>query len=216
MSFDYDTSAPADNGVVAQFPANERTFRATMQAVMAVEHAPGTGHHKIPYGDDTARDAISDWPSGAIFYNTAAKCWQLTDSPSPSPNWIDISNPYAVIPQGTAMVFAQAAAPTGWTKVTSQNDRMLRVVSGTGGGTGGSWTISGVTVDGHALTIQEMPVHHHGGAPGQAAGQGGGSAYYNRNGQTEDTGGGQAHTHGLTADGSWRPAYQNVIVCTRN
>lgn len=41
----------------------------------------------------------------------------------------------------TRLMFAQAAAPTGWTRVTddSANNRMLRVVSsGSGGGTGGS------------------------------------------------------------------------------
>ena len=38
---------------------------------------------------------------------------------------------------GTAVLFQQTAAPTGWTKVTTQNDKALRVVSGTAG-TGGS------------------------------------------------------------------------------
>tara|TARA_B100002019_G_scaffold26121_2_gene20026 strand:+ start:5966 stop:7159 length:1194 start_codon:yes stop_codon:yes gene_type:complete len=41
-------------------------------------------------------------------------------------------------PSGTVMLFYQASAPTGWTKVTTQNNKALRVVSGTGGGTGGS------------------------------------------------------------------------------
>jgi hypothetical protein len=39
---------------------------------------------------------------------------------------------------GTAILFYQAAAPTGWTQVTTQNNKALRVVSGAGGGTGGS------------------------------------------------------------------------------
>lgn len=34
-------------------------------------------------------------------------------------------------PTGTAMLFAQTAAPTGWTKSTTHNDKALRVVSGT-------------------------------------------------------------------------------------
>jgi len=41
------------------------------------------------------------------------------------------------IPSGTVMLFWQANAPTGWTKITSQNDKAFRVVSGSGGGTGG-------------------------------------------------------------------------------
>ena len=43
-------------------------------------------------------------------------------------------------PSGTRLMFAQAAAPTGWTQVTddSANNRMLRVVNTAGSGTGGS------------------------------------------------------------------------------
>jgi len=47
---------------------------------------------------------------------------------------------------GVVMVFYQASAPTGWTKSTSHNNKALRVVSSTGGGSGGSWNLSsGVT-----------------------------------------------------------------------
>ena len=42
------------------------------------------------------------------------------------------------VPSGSAMVFFQTAAPTGWTKSTTNNDKALRVTSGDGGGTGGS------------------------------------------------------------------------------
>lgn len=43
-------------------------------------------------------------------------------------------------PSGTKLMFAQAAAPTGWTQVTDDtaNNRMLRVVNTTGGGIGGT------------------------------------------------------------------------------
>lgn len=120
---------------------------------------------------------------------------------------------------GTRTVFHQAAAPTGWTLDSSINDRVLRVSDTAGGGTGGSWTISGISVNGHALTIDEMPAHTHrqgitfpgpsGGVPGPnlAAGE--------DIGETSSTGGGQAHDHDLTIGNSWRPAYTDVIVCTR-
>ena len=145
----------------------------------------------------------------------------------------------ALLPAGTKVVFAQAAAPTGWTQDVSANDRVLRVVSGGGGGVGGSWTISGLTVQGTTLTINEMPLHGHAmrhktnveggtgcdnsgvlvthtgltrtteaaytGAPDDAAGHSIGG-----------TGGGAAHAHGLSADGSWRPAYVDVIVASKN
>ena len=85
----------------------------------------------------------------------------------------------AAFPSGTKMIFNQASAPTGWTKVTNNVDnRALRVVSGTGGGTGGSVGFTtafgdksisatassentGGTVAGHTLTESEMPSHDH-------------------------------------------------------
>jgi len=39
---------------------------------------------------------------------------------------------------GTVQVFYMASPPSGWTQVVSLNDRHLRIVSGAGGGTGGS------------------------------------------------------------------------------
>jgi hypothetical protein len=44
----------------------------------------------------------------------------------------------------TALVFYQAAAPTGWTKSTTNNDKALRVVSGAGGSAGGTTAFSSV------------------------------------------------------------------------
>jgi hypothetical protein len=41
-------------------------------------------------------------------------------------------------PAGTVMPFRQATAPLNWTKLTSTDDGTLRIVAGTGGGTGGS------------------------------------------------------------------------------
>lgn len=43
-----------------------------------------------------------------------------------------------LFPTGTAMLFAQTTAPTGWTKSTTHNDKALRVVSGTASSGGSS------------------------------------------------------------------------------
>jgi len=47
-----------------------------------------------------------------------------------------------LIPAGTVMLFYQADAPTGWTKLTSENNKALRVVSGNGGSSGGNNTFT--------------------------------------------------------------------------
>jgi hypothetical protein len=41
-------------------------------------------------------------------------------------------------PAGTVTLFVQPSAPAGWTQVNSQNNKVIRVVNGAGGGTGGS------------------------------------------------------------------------------
>jgi hypothetical protein len=71
---------------------------------------------------------------------------------------------------GTTLLFYQAAAPAGWTKVTTHNDKSLRVVSGTGGGYGGSISFSNTfntkvisgTVGNTTLTLSQIPGHTHG------------------------------------------------------
>ena len=59
---------------------------------------------------------------------------------------------------GTTLLFYQASAPTGWTQVTSHNDKALRVVSGTGGGSGGSTAFTSV----FASRGVPLPDHNHG------------------------------------------------------
>lgn len=64
---------------------------------------------------------------------------------------------------GTALCFYQASAPTGWTKQTIQNDKFLRVVSGTGGGTGGSWVLASEASHTHSGPnhIHTVAAHNH-------------------------------------------------------
>lgn len=76
------------------------------------------------------------------------------------------------IPATTVMLFYQNAAPTGWTIVTSQNNKALRVVSGSGGVAGGSvafstafasQAVSGTvgTSGATTLTTAQIPSHSH-------------------------------------------------------
>ena len=47
-------------------------------------------------------------------------------------------------PAGTITLFVQASAPAGWVQVNSQNNKAIRVVNGTGGGSGGSQPFTSV------------------------------------------------------------------------
>jgi len=90
------------------------------------------------------------------------------------------------IPSGTSMLFQQTAAPTGWTKQTTHDDKALRIVTGSVG-TGGSVafstalgsgaTVAGGTISGdpgsnlsvsisgnisnHTLSISQIAAHSH-------------------------------------------------------
>lgn len=84
-----------------------------------------------------------------LYFDTTRNVLQRDNSSS----WDDVGT---VIPAGTVMPFFQAAAPVGWTQVVSQNDKVLRVVSTTGGGSGG--TIATSTTLAHTHTVA---AHHH-------------------------------------------------------
>ncbi len=69
------------------------------------------------------------------------------------------------IPEGTRMLFQQTTAPVNWTKITSHNDKALRVVSGaasSGGVQAFSTVFARTATDGHALTLAETVPHDHG------------------------------------------------------
>ena len=134
---------------------------------------------------------------------------------------------------GTKLVFYQASAPTGWTKVTSHNDKALRVVSGSGGGSGGSTSFSSAfthshsdsfSVNNHTLTISQIPSHTH--YSGWKTGSGDGSAGQyatlhegSASVQTGSAGSGAAHNHGLSgsvSSATISPQYVDVIICSKD
>ena len=103
-----------------------------------------------------------------------------------------LSSKYGIVPQNAVSVFFQSGAPTGWSKVTTHNNKTLRVVSGTGGGQGGSTAFTSVfpnstipfsfsgtasgTIGGHTLGQSQLPNHTHSnnGAVGLTPGGGAG------------------------------------------
>jgi len=131
------------------------------------------------------------------------------------------------IPAGTKMLFMQASAPVGWTIDVSFNGRMLHINTASGGSIGGSvnplsFTASG-TVDGHALTVSEMPSHNHPGSStnalriGSGAQQIGGTGlfYSSASVTIASQGGGAAHNHTFTSN-AITLSYANAIVATKD
>lgn len=150
------------------------------------------------------------------------------------------------LPAGSTMIFLQPSAPTGWTQLTTSgfSDSMIRLITGAGGGTGGSipfstFFTSSSTYNGNLtltsgqtgdFTIDEstMASHSHF-FPSIVAGNGSGrmmgGSCCNGPGNINSsfTGGGQAHNHtlvGATADGNFVTdfslKYVDAIVASRN
>jgi microcystin-dependent protein len=130
-------------------------------------------------------------------------------------------------PSGTKMVFFQASAPTGWTKDTTQNNKVLRVVSSSGGGSGGSWATSSgpshsLSAGAHTLSVSEMPSHGHDiEAAGLTALASVSGPSYRTNGNTvinhisASVGGGSSHSHSLSGSIN-APQYIDVIVASKS
>jgi hypothetical protein len=128
------------------------------------------------------------------------------------------------LPSGTVSPFFQAAAPTGWTQVTTHNDKALRVVSGTGGVAGGTNSFSSVmaqtVVGNHTQSIAESPSHTHtpaiSGAQMAVYAVGGGASWVGGSNMSTDTlisaGGGGAHNHPIMMS----IQYIDLILASKN
>lgn len=139
------------------------------------------------------------------------------------------SGTWASLPAGTRMLFVQSSAPTGWTKSLTDDNKALRIVSGTAG-TGGTvafttafsaQAITGTT-DPTILDATQIPAHTHtytaaGGVIGVQAGASYNVMWSPGGTPTTSTGGGLGHTHTFSA-GSINLAVQYVdaIIAVKN
>ncbi len=138
-----------------------------------------------------------------------------------------------VFASGTLMLFQQTAAPTGWTKQTTHNDKALRVVTGSAGSGGsvafttalGTPAVSGsVSVSGNisdtTLSTSQIASHAHGYRaaggntnPNNATYGGANNAIVvTNNASTGNAGGGGSHNHGHNLAGSLSSATTTINV----
>jgi hypothetical protein len=151
-------------------------------------------------------------------------------------------------PSGTTMPFYQAAAPLGWTQITTAalNDTSIRLVTGAGGGTGGTVpfstlftpaypvsgtiTFAGGNVGNTVLSASQLASHNHsidvGGNPGAGSALGvislnsGNEFVY---GGMSSSGSNDPHTHSLAGAsspvslaGNFDVKYANFIICSKS
>ena len=89
--FNYDVTNPSNSYVVSAYPSNERSFRATVESAIDVEHESSSGRHAIPMGDAAALAALVLPPAGMLFYNTTTSKLQINSGTAGSPSWVDVA-----------------------------------------------------------------------------------------------------------------------------
>jgi len=154
-----------------------------------------------------------------------------------------LDSKYGIVPKGSVSVFVQSSAPVGWAKSTTHNNKTLRVVSGTtGGSSGGSLSFTSAfptslktisvnnipvsgSVENHTLTIAELPSHTHGngGAIGLSPGGGdvgSGGGWTRTFPGWAANGGGGAHAHPWSGNFNFSTSldfdvgYVDLIICS--
>lgn len=179
-----------------------------------------SGKSRVNLGDTADEKAIAiigDNNINSIIFRTNGVDRQVIDSSGVLKVTVS-GNSYDAFAGGGVIKwpFYTAAAPALWTKDSTNNDKALRVVSGTGGGSGGSRVLSSATVGGTSISIAQMPSHTHfmdqingaqsGINSGVARNYTGTAPTY----ETSQTGGGDPHDHALAL------AYIDVIICSKN
>jgi hypothetical protein len=156
----WDVTKPAGTEAANQGDDRIRELKTDIQTALRGDATDGD-EAKFP-GSDTSnpvyryrglKGSTGSRPAAGeygLYCNTTLNTIQRDNGSS----WDDVAT---LIPSGTVILFYQASAPTGWTKLTTQNDKALRIVSGTGGGAGGS--ISTSTTLSHYHTVDS---HTHG------------------------------------------------------
>lgn len=191
-------------------------------------NSDGSGAIQVGGTDVIGLGAAGQWGIGGANYGTTGQVLTSAGA-SAAPTWAAPAG----FPAGTAMMFVQTAAPTGWTKSTTHNDKALRVVSGAASSGGSvafttafaSQTPAG-TVGATTLAESQIPSHSHNNgmtgpgniaqapAPSIMGSTGSIAAFRNA---TQATGGGGSHNHTFTGTAiNLAVQYVDVIIATKD
>lgn len=228
---------PADTDDASEGAQRIRHLKADISERLDVDHSwegdGDDGKHKQITLLEQAAAPTNDTDTGFLYTKDVSGATELFYEDD-SGNEVQLTDGGEInksFPAGTRMLFYQAAAPTYWTQVTSVNDRMLRVVSGSGGGIGG--TDSPILMDkvpshNHYFSDNTAPggEHRHGANSGNFMTDAGGVYSFGSGGVGDPqslTDWSDSHSHpvsGYTNNNSdadnWEPRYADVIVAEKD
>lgn len=116
-------------------------------------------------------------------------------------------------PSGTKMLFQQTAAPVGWTKDTTNDDKALRIVSGSAG-SGGTLSLTSFasqSIGGTSLTTAQIPSHTHTGS----GNTGDNNVGHTHTGTTAGVGN-HAHPYSISLRGNGNDEFQAIPSASDN
>ena len=218
---------PADTDAASEGANRIRDFKTDIKERMAIDHsmagdADDGKHLQLTFKDPLGAKPSASASEGYLYTKDVSAKAELfwEDEDGNEVQFTEGGNLFA-FPATTKMVFAQAAAPTGWTQ-DATDDRALRVVSSSGGGTGGTNSIASThlhTTGDHTLATNEIPSHRHTESYQNISGTGypgySGSGNAATTGNTGYAGGGAAHNHGNTGNAA-AFKYADVIFATKD
>lgn len=159
------TAFDVNDGVIQLSSSGTSRTTISADASNSTINSPGTRGFIISTGG-TARITVSS--AGATTLSGALTVSSGGANITGTVTATLFSGPWANIPAGTAMLFAQTTAPTGWTKSTTHDNKALRVVSGTASSGGSvafttafaSQSVTGTNAS-YTLTTADIPSHTH-------------------------------------------------------
>lgn len=228
----WDTSyeaSPAGSDLANTIDNRMREVKVDARERLEVDHSMAGDvddglHKKVTFVDPLAVKPVQAFDESFLYTKDVAGTSELFYEDEAA-NEVQLTNAGDIgnIPSGTKMLFFQAAAPVGWTQDTTHDDKSLRVVSGTGGGDGGTKAFTttfgaGKTSDSHVLSIAQIPAHTHPINTGNAT-TGSANATFSKGSAIFSSmtsgaaGSGSGHNHPLT---NFDLQYVDVIIATKD